>query len=291
MAMQVTLVLPPWLASRSDREAFVRIGASVAADVEVLDFGGRASVAALAARVADLLDRAQRRLVLLPAGPEGEQAAALIASACNGSALGRCSRVEADGGAVVARRPVFGGRVELALRSEAAIVCAALRPEANATADVSRIRLRPLAIDEAAGFDTEPVPSAARFPRVDGADLVVSGGRGIGAPEGFDLLARIAGSLGAGLGGSLPAVDAGWIPVSHQVGISGKFVTPRVYFAVGISGTPQHLAGVAPTARVIALNDDRDAPIFARSDIGVHGDWHELLPLLAEELELLRGKA
>jgi electron transfer flavoprotein alpha subunit len=115
--------------------------------------------------------------------------------------------------------------------------------------------------------------------------MVVSGGRGIGAPEGFDLLARIANLLGAGLGGSLPAVDAGWVPVAHQVGQSGKFVSPRVYFAVAISGTPQHLAGIAPSARIVALNNDKDAPIFQRCDVGVVGDWREILPLVMDELE------
>jgi electron transfer flavoprotein alpha subunit len=91
--------------------------------------------------------------------------------------------------------------------------------------------------------------------------------------------------VGAALGGSLPAVDAGWVPVARQVGQSGRFVSPRLYFAVGISGTPQHLAGVAGTTRIVALNQDPDAPIFNLADVGVVADWRELLPLLAERLD------
>jgi electron transfer flavoprotein alpha subunit len=134
-------------------------------------------------------------------------------------------------------------------------------------------------------YPVELLPAVTQRPRVEGARLVVAGGRGMGGPEGFEWLSRIADALGAGLGGSLPTIDAGWIPVAHQVGQSGKFVAPRLYFAVGISGTPQHLAGVAPTARLVALNNDRDAAIFARCDVAVEGDWREILPLLAQQLE------
>ena len=107
----------------------------------------------------------------------------------------------------------------------------------------------------------------------------------MGGPEGFEWLTRIALALGAGLGGSLPAVDAGWVPVSHQVGQSGKFVTPKLYFAVGISGTMQHMAGVSAGTRIVALNNDPNADIFSRCDFAVHGDWREILPLLTLLLE------
>jgi electron transfer flavoprotein alpha subunit len=106
--------------------------------------------------------------------------------------------------------------------------------------------------------------------------------------EGFAQLANIADHLGAALGGSLPAVDAGWVPVARQIGQSGKFVGPRTYFAVGISGTPQHLAGVSRECRVIAVNKDALAPIFDIAEIGVVAEWQVLLPALARELAALR---
>ena len=91
--------------------------------------------------------------------------------------------------------------------------------------------------------------------------------------------------MGAALGGSLPTVDAGWVPVARQIGQSGKFVSPKVYFTVGISGTPQHLAGVSTDSRIIAINKDPEASIFARAEVGVVAEWQALLPLLIAELD------
>lgn len=287
--MRILVVNPPWITNRSEREAFARTGAALGADskCEALDVTGNADAAALAERVASLLEAGERRLVLLPAGPDGEAAAALIAARAAGRSLGRCTRIQVEGDKVFARRAVFGGRAELVLDSDSAVTCATLRPDSAAPA--ASAQMQSITIDAAPAFEAQPVPTPATHPRVEGASMVVSGGRGIGAPEGFDLLARVANLLGAGLGGSLPAVDAGWVPVAHQVGQSGKFVSPKVYFAVAISGTPQHLAGVAPSARIVALNSDKEAPIFQRCDVGVVGDWREILPLVADELE--RGRA
>jgi len=285
MTRRVLLVLHPWLTAPAEREALRAAAAGLGAEVDAVEITGSAEPASMAARLAEQL-HATRALVLLPAGLEGEQISACLAAATGAAILGRCSRIRLEGDAVLARRRVFGGRAEVALRSEARVVCAALRPGAVASsAHGAALQGSELAVDADPAFAREAVPSHSAHPRVEGAALVVSGGRGISGTEGFDLLARVAGALGAGLGGSLPAVDAGWVPVAHQVGQSGKFVTPRVYFAVGISGTPQHMAGVAPTARIIALNNDPHAPIFGRCDVGVEGDWREILPLLVERLE------
>lgn len=119
--------------------------------------------------------------------------------------------------------------------------------------------------------------TADKMPALEGARLVVSGGRGMQGEAGFALLGRIAGQLGAALGGSLPTVDAGWVPVARQIGQSGKFVSPRIYFTVGVSGTPQHMAGVSADSRIIAVNKDPSAPIFARADVGVVAEWQDLL--------------
>ena len=288
--MRTFIILPPWIANAAERAAFARSAAAVAGgECEVLDCSGRASPAALARRIAESIDASQRCLVLLPTGNEGEQAAAVLAGQLAGASLGHCDAVTIEGEAIAARRSVFGGRATIALRSEATVTCATLRPDPAHASAALPVATRTIELQEPDDFATEPVPSTAKFPRVEGAGMVVSGGRGIGGDEGFALLARVADALGAGLGGSLPAVDAGWVPVGHQVGQSGKFVSPKVYFAVAISGTPQHLAGIAPTARIVALNSDREAPIFGRADVGVEGDWRELLPLLADELERARA--
>jgi electron transfer flavoprotein alpha subunit len=286
-SVRITVAFHPWHTDFDERDRLVAAAASLApqAPVDVLTFTGDAHPAAVAAHLARRMSESSgRQLILLPMGTEGETIAALVAARGAGVSFGRCSAVTLEGDAICAQRPAYGGRAELSLRSEARITCATLRPLGAGTPAAS-VNASEIALNEPAPYPVEALPPGDGKPRVEGAAMVVSGGRGIGGPEGFEWLARIADALGAGLGGSLPAVDAGWVPVAHQVGISGKFVTPRVYFAVGISGTPQHLAGISPNTRVVALNNDRDAPIFARSDVGVEGDWRDILPLLEQALQ------
>lgn len=254
-----------------------------------------ASPVALAAMVREVLETQggrddHRHLILLPPGPQGEEVAALIAADLGGPSLGRCNHIALNGPDLTARRPAFGGRLWIELRTQAGICCATWRPAARELPALEplpkssihqlELRYRPPQDEE-----VELVQSPDAQPRLEGAAAVVSGGRGMDGPEGFELLARIAASLGAALGGSLPAVDAGWVPVARQIGQSGKFVAPRLYFAVGISGTPQHLAGIADSARIVALNKDPDAAIFTMAEVGAVGDWREILPLVAQRLE------
>ncbi|HXD02079.1 MAG TPA: electron transfer flavoprotein subunit alpha/FixB family protein [Novosphingobium sp.] len=242
-----------------------------------------------AALAADGLRDMRQRLVLLPAGPGAEELAALLAADFKGCSLGRCAHLQADGSTVTGRRPAFGARVWIELRTAAQFCCATWRPETPGLASVQPLpnsAIRSLALScDAPRREVELVQPADAQPRLEGAAAVVSGGRGMDGPEGFALLARIASSLGAAVGGSLPAVDAGWVPVARQIGQSGKFVAPRLYFAVGISGTPQHLAGVSHETRIVALNKDPDAAIFSSAEVGAVGDWRDILPLLAQQLE------
>ncbi len=234
--------------------------------------------------------RTQRaRLIMVPAATLSEHTAALIAAVLDGSALGRCSELKLDGDAVVAKRLAFGGRLSVEVRCDTPVCCATWRAEASSAAlhslPADGVRRLDVDVNTPPTFEVEILPSADQQARLEGARLVVSGGRGIGGPEGFELLTQLAQHLGGALGGSLPAVDAGWVPVARQVGVSGKFVTPRIYFAVGISGTPQHLAGIATTTRVVALNKDVDAPVFRVAEVGVVADWRELLPLVVQKLQ------
>lgn len=229
------------------------------------------------------------RLVLLPPGPDGIEVAALLAWRMGGAALGQCFELEIDGAEVFGQRTGYGGRVMLTLRTQQAQCFATLRaetrPERSALCIAPDRHALALSAPLPEACEVTPIEQTDELVALEGAKLIVSGGRGMQGDEGFGLLRDIAKRLNGALGGSLPTVDAGWIPVARQIGQSGKFVSPRIYLAVGISGTLQHLAGISSETAIIAVNKDPDAPIFSVAEAGAVGDWREILPALLDRLE------
>jgi electron transfer flavoprotein alpha subunit len=241
------------------------------------------TAAQFASVAASLLEVSPATLIVVPPGPFGEDIAADLAARIGGRALGRASSVTLDHELHVTR-PAFGGRAAISLLYPAAPATVALRG--------ARVEEPGAPMPAPVILDVEAPPPelaiartaiAGRKTPLEGARLVVSGGRGLDE-AGFALLEEIADALGGAVGGSLPAVDAGLVAVSRQVGQSGKFVTPELYVAVGLSGTPQHLAGIGPATRLVAINSDPAAPIFTYAELGAVADARAVLPLLRDLL-------
>jgi len=235
-----------------------------------------------------------RRLWLFPAQALGVEIAARLAMRQGGVALGCCDAdlgLDADGATLTSA--AFGGRAVVRLTAATGPWFATLRgariPAKATTADLptsDTVSIHTVTLDGALpdGLTITRRPAAGRAVDPAQSDVVVTGGRGMGGSEGFELLDRLATALGGTWAGSLPAVDAGWVPVTRQVGQSGCYVSPSLYVAVGVSGTPQHMAGIAPGTRIVAINSDADADIFRYAEIGVVADWRTLLPPLLDRL-------
>lgn len=219
-------------------------------------------------------------VLVFPADGEGEALAGAIAARHGASVLGRITALAQEGEHLVATRSAYGGRIVMQIRVEEGL--------AVATANQFRGIGGEIELGNPAGPEPERVPLGDQTVALEGARIVLGGGRGVDE-AGFALLERLADALGGAVGATLPAVDLGLAPVSRQVGQSGKFITPALYFAVGMSGTPQHLAGIGSATRLVAVNSDRHAPIFRFAETGAASDARILLPLVLQAVEAKLG--
>jgi electron transfer flavoprotein alpha subunit len=240
--------------------------------------------------IAALTADAAPRLILLGATSQGRDLAARLSARLNAALATDAVAVRVEGEAVVATRSVYGGKLlsEMALEGDLKIV--ALRPNAMTITEAEGAgALEKVAVDlgETSLAFVEKRMETGRVELTE-ADIVVSGGRGMGGPD-YTVVETLADTLGAAVGASRSAVDEGWRSAADQVGQTGKTISPNLYVACGISGAIQHLAGMSTSKVIVAINKDPEAPIFEKADYGIVGDLHKVVPLITEEVKKIKG--
>ncbi|GGT48603.1 MULTISPECIES: electron transfer flavoprotein subunit alpha/FixB family protein [Actinomadura] len=255
----------------------------VAADEELTSY----VVAPKAALLAQLVSEKSPAAVLVAATGEGKEIAGRLAVKTGSGVLTDVVDV-ADG--FVAEHSIFGGGIIAHAKVKTGTPIIAVRPNSvapqasAATPAEEQVSVTLSDADKGARIVEKVVQEKGERPDLTEAAIVVSGGRGVGGAENFKIIEGLADSLGAAVGASRAATDAGWYPHSFQVGQTGKTVSPQLYIAVGISGAIQHRAGMQTSKTIIAVNKDPEAPIFELVDYGVVGDLFQVAPQLTEEI-------
>ena len=243
------------------------------------------------AAVADVLAKCDPVAVILPASVDGKDLAARLAARLDAGLAQDCTEIDCSNGSIRAKRPVFSGKCFAWCEwAEGALPVISCRPNVmdcktpveDHKAEVERLEI---AIPPARSLVKSVELDTSGKVELTEAEIIVSGGRGMKGPENYVLIEDLAQLLGAAVGASRAAVDAGWRPHSDQVGQTGKVVNPNLYIAVGISGAIQHLAGMGASKFIVAINKDAEAPIFSKADYGIVEDLFEFLPKLREEVQ------
>ena len=230
-------------------------------------------------------------LIMFPQNYEGRDVMARLSVKLNKTVLTNNIDISADGGVTVVT-PIFGGNtlVSTTFTGEGPFL-AAFRPKSfpaesagGAAAAVTAVAVPDLGATGSAQVVAVHVEETTG-PKLDEADIVVAGGRGLGEAPSYAMIEELASILKGAPGASRAIVDAGWVPYSYQVGQTGKVVKPTIYIAAGISGATQHMVGMKGSKNIIAINKDKEAPIFGVSDLGIVGDVHKVLPKLIEALK------
>ncbi len=250
------------------------------------------NVEAYSKAASSLLAKYKPEVALFRATSQGTDVAA--ASAAN-LGFGLCTDsigIKVEGGQIKLTRAAFGGNYTVTVVNEKAKPqITTVRPKAFGMPEKDASRsgevIKEAFIVAEADLNTkflEFIKSQVKVNLVE-ADIIVSGGRGTGGPEGFNVLKDLADTLGAAVGASRAAVDSGWMPYEHQVGQTGKTVKPKIYIACGISGAIQHLAGMKTSDCIVAINKDPEAPIFKNATIGIVGDYKAIVPKMLEKFK------
>jgi electron transfer flavoprotein alpha subunit len=253
---------------------------------------GRYSSEGYTTVLAQLIQKTEPAVVLLGATPQGQDLAARVAARLGLGLASDCTAFEvATDGRLIITRPIYGGRAIATVIEKTTPQMVTVRPNVMMPLELDTSRTAPvekLAVEmgdiRAKVIDLIQESGRQQVGLAE-AEIIVSGGRGLKGPENFCLLEQLADVLGAAVGASRAAVDAGWIDHSHQVGQTGRTVTPNLYIACGISGAVQHLAGMKTARYIVAINKDPEAPIFRVADYGIVGDLFDVVPVLTEEFK------
>jgi electron transfer flavoprotein alpha subunit len=247
-----------------------------------------------AVALASVVEKSGANLILFGATTMGKDLSARTAARCGAALFGDCTELSMSNGALRVKRPVYSGKVYAELESKVPLQMVSIRPNifapvaGSGTAEVVDV---PVQIEDAhvRGRVKETVQTAGGTKDLTEAEIIVSGGRSLKSAENFAIIEELAKTLGASVGASRAAVDAGYRPHSNQVGQTGKVVNPKLYIAVGISGAIQHLVGMRTSKVIVAINKDENAPIFQKADYGIVGDLFEVVPKITEEFKKLRS--
>ena len=245
--------------------------------------------------LASLIQQTAPWAVFLPATAWGKDLAPRVAARLGAGLASDCTGFEVADGQLLITRPIFAGKVIAQARISTPLQMATLRPKIFPVPQPDSSRegtVETVPVEAAAPQAVTAQTMTAEAGRLDvaEADIIVSGGRGMKGPENYAVLEDLAAALGGAVGASRAAVDAGWRPHADQVGQTGKTVNPSLYIACGISGAIQHLAGMKTAKVIVAINQDRDAPIFKVADYGIVGDLFEVIPLITEEVRRLKAQ-
>lgn len=229
-------------------------------------------------------------VILFPATTMGVDVAPRVAVLTEAGLVSDITGLDVTDGKLVATKPVYSGKAIATVNFKSDIQMVTLRsnvfPLEENPSDPEIAKVNGSGITPKSVAVSTELKEGGKVELAEAA-IIVSGGRGMKGPENFPLIEEMAGILGAALGASRAAVDAGWIDHSHQVGQTGKVVSPTVYIACGISGAIQHIAGMGSSKFIIAINKDEDAPIFNVASLGIVGDLFKVVPALTEELKKL----
>ncbi len=269
-------------------------GATVVYDVG--DLGGKLPGAPVAGALAELIASGNRPdAILVPATYDGRDVAGRLSAKLDVPVLTNVVGLSVDDSTITSEHAAFGGSLVVKARftgdGPGIFVVRAKSFAAEASGGgvptIEQLAVPDLGASAAATVLARHAEERTG-PKLDEADVVVSGGRGLGSAENYALVEELAKLLNGAAGASRAIVDAGWVPYAHQVGQTGKTVKPTLYIACGISGATQHLVGMKGSKNIVAINKDQEAPIFSIADLGVVGDVHKVLPKLIEALQARR---